>query len=66
MEIWAECLGKNPEDITRRDSMELARAIKGMRDWRPSGPARLKWYGLQKQYVYTGLPKEWPENGKRR
>lgn len=62
MEIWAECLGKNPEDITRRDSMELARAIKAMRDWNPVGPERIKWYGTQKQFEFTGLPKTFGYN----
>lgn len=60
MEVWAECLGKDPENITRRDSLELGRALKALRDWHPDTiPKRLKYYGKQKVYVYTGLPKDW-------
>lgn len=51
LEIWAECLGKAPEDIQRKDSIELGRVMKAFRDWKPSGPQRVKYYGLQKQYV---------------
>jgi len=55
MEIWAECLGKNPEDITRRDSIALGRVMKSMRDWMPNPSAqRLPLYGVQK--VYTRKP----------
>lgn len=57
--IWAECLGKNPEEITRRDSLELGRIMKAFRDWEPGKAVRFKHYGLQKRYVYTGLPKDW-------
>lgn len=61
MEIWAECLDKDPVNITRRDSFEIARAIKSMRDWVPDGLLRLKWYGVQKVYRLTSLPKQWPK-----
>jgi len=50
MEIWAECFGKNPEDITRRDSFEIARALKTLREWVPVTSRKTKWYGPQKQY----------------
>jgi len=51
MEIWAECLGKNPNDITRKDSFEISRIMKSLRDWRPEQRAsRFKHYGVQKCY----------------
>ena len=52
MEIWAECFGKDPNTITRRDSFEIGRIIKTLRKWQPSGNAkRFKLYGVQKPYV---------------
>lgn len=48
LEIWTECLGKNPEDITRRDSFEIGRVLKTFRDFYPIGAARVKYYGMQK------------------
>lgn len=57
LEIWAECLGKEPEDITRRDSFEIARAMKSMQHWRADGVKRFKFYGVQKRYVFTGVRK---------
>jgi predicted P-loop ATPase len=51
LEIWTECLGKAPEDITRRDSMDIGRVMKTFRDWTPAPAARVKWYGAQKMYT---------------
>lgn len=54
MEIWAECLGKEPTDITRRDSLELGRTMKAFRDWTPApGASRFPMYGVQKRYERT-------------
>lgn len=50
LEIWTECLGKNPEDITRKDSMEVGRVMKTMRDWAQTSAARVKFYGVQKLF----------------
>ena len=55
LEIWEEILGKMAEDITRRDSMEVGRVMKSLKDWEPIGPARFKYYGTQKAYRYTGV-----------
>lgn len=55
LEIWTEILGKRAEDITRRDSFEIGRIMKTLKDWAPGGPARFKYYGLQKQFIYTGI-----------
>lgn len=54
LEIWTEILGKAAEDITRRDSMEIGRVMKSLRDWEPIGPGRVKYYGIQKIFGYTG------------
>ena len=50
LEIWAECLGKNPEDIKRMDSYEIAKILKCMRNWKTDTSKRVKFYGLQKIY----------------
>jgi len=56
LEIWTECLGKDPNSITRRDSMELGRIMKAIRDWTPYGGAlKFKHYGDQKAYI-AGQP----------
>jgi len=55
LEIWVECLGKQAEDITRRDSYEIARIMKGLHEWEGAKAIRVKYYGLQKQYVFKGL-----------
>ena len=52
LEIWAECLGKDPNSITRRDSIELGRIMKTIKMWKPyTGVIRFKYYGVQKAYV---------------
>lgn len=56
MEIWTEILGKDPENISRRDSMEIGRVMKSLKDWAPGGPLRFKYYGVQKSFGYTGTP----------
>lgn len=51
LEVWSECLGKDPNSITRRDSFEIGRILKGFRDWRPyGGTLRFKNYGNQKAF----------------
>lgn len=50
LEIWCECLGKSAENITRRDSLDIGRALRGIRGWRAEGAERIKWYGVQKVY----------------
>lgn len=52
LEIWAECLGKDPSNITRVDSFWLSRLMKSCRGWTPRG-GTLKFpnYGTQKGYV---------------
>lgn len=51
LEIWAECLGKDPNSITRKDSFELGRMLKSLRGWSSSGKSlRFKWYGAQKVF----------------
>lgn len=52
LEIWAECLGKDPNSITRRDSFELSRIMKTVKGWKPYGSTlKFKNYGNQKAYV---------------
>ena len=51
LEIWAECLGKDPQNITRRDSFEISRLLKGLRGWvYTGGSVRFSIYGKQKVY----------------
>lgn len=55
LEIWAECLGKDPNSITRRDSFELSRLMKTIKGWKPYGGAvRFRHYGVQKAYIRKG------------
>lgn len=52
LEIWTECLGKDPNSITRRDSFEISRVMKSFREWTPSGGGvRFPNYGYQKAFV---------------
>lgn len=52
LEIWAECLGKDPNSITRRDSIELGRIMKTIKGWKPyGGVIRFKHYGVQKAFT---------------
>lgn len=52
IEIWAECLGRPMEDITRRDSQDLGRVMRSLMDWRAvdGNPTRIPFYGLQRLY----------------
>lgn len=51
LEVWAEGLGRDPNMITRRDSFEIGRIMKSIREWSQSErPARYRLYGLQKGY----------------
>lgn len=52
LEIWAECLGKDPNSITRKDSIELGRIMKTVKGWAPYGTnVRFRHYGVQKGYA---------------
>lgn len=52
LEIWAECLGKDPNSITRRDSMELGRMMKTIKGWEAHEKViRFRHYGVQKAFV---------------
>lgn len=52
LEIWTECLGKDPNSITRRDSYEISRIMKSLRDWTPyGGTLKFKHYGNQKAFT---------------
>lgn len=54
LEIWAECLGKDPNSITRRDSYEISRIMKSLRDWKPyTKTIKFRHYGAQKGFVKT-------------
>lgn len=56
LEIWAECLGKDPNSITRKDSIELGRIMKTVKGWKPySGVLRFKYYGAQKAFTLVAL-----------
>jgi len=51
-EIWAECLMKDINSITRRDSFEIGRILKSFRSWAATGDNfRFGAYGSQKAYV---------------
>ena len=51
LEIWAECFGNDPNRITRKDSFEISRLLKGLRGWKFDGSKRSKLYGKQKMLV---------------
>lgn len=52
LEIWSECLGKDPSSISRRDSFELSRLMKSVPNWVPyGGGLKFANYGYQKAYV---------------
>lgn len=52
LEIWAECLGKDPNSITRKDSFELSRVMKALREWTPyGGTLKFNFYGNQKAFT---------------
>lgn len=58
MELWAECLGKDPNSIARKDSFEIGRLMKAFRDWQKyDHPLTFKNYGRQKAYTKTEQPK---------
>lgn len=58
LEVWAECLGRDPNMITRRDSFEISRAMKNIKGWTQSDrAAKLRCYGVQKVYVRDGNQK---------
>jgi putative DNA primase/helicase len=58
MEVWAECLGRPPEDITRRDSQDLGRVLRSFMDWHAveGNPVRIPYYGQQRLYQRLVTP----------
>jgi putative DNA primase/helicase len=51
LEIWAECLERDPTMITRRDSFEIGRIMKTLQGWGASGKVgRFPNYGVQKSF----------------
>lgn len=57
LEIWAECLEKDPNSITRKDSYEISRILKSLRDWTPyGGTLKFRNYGNQKAFSKTKKP----------
>lgn len=59
LEIWAECLGKDPNNIERKDSFSMGRVMKALREWQPyGGTLKFRNYGDQKAYIReTKAPK---------
>ena len=52
IEIWSECLERDPTLITRRDSFEIGRILKTMHGWLPTGStSRFGSYGVQKSFA---------------
>lgn len=52
LEIWSECLEKDPTSITRRDSFEIGRILKTLHGWGAAGAAgRFALYGVQKAFA---------------
>lgn len=52
LEIWAECMERDPNFITRRDSFEIGRILKTIHGWPATGGVkRFKLYGVQKTYA---------------
>lgn len=50
-EIWAECLGKNKEDMDRYKTRDLNDILRGLEDWEESKSTRnFPLYGKQKYY----------------
>ena len=62
MEIWAECFGREPSSLTRRDSYDISSIMASMPGWRPlrkggSGSRRrFPPYGLQRGYERCDKP----------
>lgn len=52
IEIWTECLGRQMEDIARRDSQDLGRVLRALANWHPveGNPVRVPFYGQQRLY----------------
>ena len=52
VEIWAECFGKRPEDLSGQDSFKIAGIMATIPGWRKSEQRiRLKLYGQQRVYL---------------
>lgn len=50
LEIWSECLGKNPADLKMSDSYALASIMKKIDDWEKGDRAVFPIYGRQRFY----------------
>lgn len=56
LEIWCECLGKNQADLRRQDSLELARIMNNITNWRPAEIRKyMSFYGRQRVYERINL-----------
>ena len=56
LEIWSECLGRDPSSIKKADSYEIATIMKHMDDWirfegNKSKTKRFPIYGKQQAYI---------------
>jgi len=50
LEIWSECLGKNPSDLRMSDSYAIASIMKKIEGWEKSGRTNFPIYGRQRFY----------------
>lgn len=51
IEIWSECFGREPEDMKRADSYEIASIMSQIDGWEDAGESRrLEHYGKQRVY----------------
>ena len=54
IEIWAECFGRNPEDMRKIDSHEITAILRQIDGWEDSGlQRRLPIYGKQRVFYRT-------------
>ena len=50
LEIWSECLGKNPSDLKKMDSYEIASIMKKLDSWVKKDRTNFHIYGRQRFY----------------
>ncbi len=50
LEIWSECLGKNPSDLRMSDSYSIASIMKKIENWEKQGRTAFPIYGRQRFY----------------
>lgn len=51
LDIWAECLGRNPEDLDRSKSLELGRIMRTVEGWELTGSIRTTHWGTAKCFT---------------